>query len=163
MTSSQPVAQPRPGEPVHRIYKPRGRVAHFSRLLRHAWVTLGLFLFPATTRECKDGYTCKIFLEYVSICSSNQTKQTEEIGIKYMSFSRTDFITLNKTTFSAATTASLQDTPHSHICRGQPIPGGGTHSAEWQELLNDVQIALILILLQHSKYHLAIGNGFYIN
>jgi hypothetical protein len=26
---------------------PRGRVAtHFSRLLRHAWVTLGLFLFP---------------------------------------------------------------------------------------------------------------------
>jgi hypothetical protein len=26
---------------------PRGRVAtHFSRLLRHAWVTVGLFLFP---------------------------------------------------------------------------------------------------------------------
>jgi hypothetical protein len=27
---------------------PRGRVAtHFSHLLRHAWVTVGLFLFPA--------------------------------------------------------------------------------------------------------------------
>jgi hypothetical protein len=26
---------------------PRGRVVtHFSRLLRHAWVTVGLFLFP---------------------------------------------------------------------------------------------------------------------
>jgi hypothetical protein len=26
---------------------PRGRVAiHFSRLLRHSWVTVGLFLFP---------------------------------------------------------------------------------------------------------------------
>jgi hypothetical protein len=26
---------------------PRGRVAtHFSRLLQHAWVTVGLFLFP---------------------------------------------------------------------------------------------------------------------
>jgi hypothetical protein len=27
---------------------PRGRMAtHFSRLLRHAWVTVGLFLFPS--------------------------------------------------------------------------------------------------------------------
>ena len=24
---------------------------HFSRILRHAWTMLGLFLFPATTRE----------------------------------------------------------------------------------------------------------------
>jgi hypothetical protein len=30
---------------------PTGRVAtHFSRLLRHAWVTVGLFLFPGHHR-----------------------------------------------------------------------------------------------------------------
>jgi hypothetical protein len=63
--------------PVHRtcIYKPRGRVAHFSRLLRHAWVTLGLFLFPATTRECKEGYNCKRLLEYVFVNYLKQKKQ----------------------------------------------------------------------------------------
>jgi len=130
--SSQPVAQPQHEEPVHRIYKPRGRVAHFSRLLRHAWVTLGLFLFPATTRECKDDYTCKILLEYVYICFLKQTKQPEEIGRKSMSDSRTDFIAPNTTKFSGATTTSSQDTPHSHTrSRGQLISGGGTHTAEW--------------------------------
>ena len=29
----------------------RALVIHFSRLLRHAWTALGLFLFPATKRE----------------------------------------------------------------------------------------------------------------
>jgi hypothetical protein len=50
-----PAPNPHPGGPGLCIYIPRGRVAqlypqalgiHFSRLLRHAWVTVGLFLFP---------------------------------------------------------------------------------------------------------------------
>jgi hypothetical protein len=42
-----PKPNPHPGEPGFCIISPRGRVAtHFSRLLRHAWVTVGLFLFP---------------------------------------------------------------------------------------------------------------------
>ena len=81
------------------IRKPRGRVAHFSRLLRHAWVTLGLFLFPATTRVCKDGYTCKHLFDYVLICSSKQAEQKEEIGRKFMSDSRKNFITTNQNNF----------------------------------------------------------------
>jgi hypothetical protein len=43
-------------------------------------------LFPATTRECKDGYNCKLLFEYVFICSSNQTDQTEEIASKIPAF-----------------------------------------------------------------------------
>jgi len=39
-----------PGDRVVQLY-PRTLGDHFSRLLRHAWTTLGLFLFPATTRE----------------------------------------------------------------------------------------------------------------
>jgi hypothetical protein len=42
-----PTPNPQPGGPGLCICIPRGRVAtHFSRLLRHAWVTVGLFLFP---------------------------------------------------------------------------------------------------------------------
>jgi hypothetical protein len=53
VVSSTP--KPHPGVPGLCIYIPRGRVAqlyiralgtHFSRLLRHAWVTVGLFLLP---------------------------------------------------------------------------------------------------------------------
>jgi hypothetical protein len=49
-----PTPNPQPGGPGLCIYIPRGRVAqlypqapgtHFSRHLRHAWVTVGLFLF----------------------------------------------------------------------------------------------------------------------
>jgi hypothetical protein len=39
-----------PGDRVAQLY-PQAPGTHFSRLLRHAWVTVGLFLFPATTRE----------------------------------------------------------------------------------------------------------------
>jgi hypothetical protein len=43
----RPTPNLHPGKPGLCIYNPRGRVAtHFSRLLRHAWVTVGLFLFP---------------------------------------------------------------------------------------------------------------------
>jgi hypothetical protein len=42
----RPTPNPHPGGPGLCIYIPRGRMAtHFSRLLRHAWVTVGLFLF----------------------------------------------------------------------------------------------------------------------
>jgi hypothetical protein len=39
-----------PGDRVAQLY-PQAPGTHFSRLLRHAWVTVGLFLFPATTQE----------------------------------------------------------------------------------------------------------------
>jgi hypothetical protein len=48
-----------PRDRVARLY-PQAPGTHSSRLLRHAWVTLGLFLFPATTRETVDGYTLKM-------------------------------------------------------------------------------------------------------
>jgi hypothetical protein len=42
-----PTPNPHPGDQGSVFISPRGRVAtHFSRLLRHAWVTVGLFLFP---------------------------------------------------------------------------------------------------------------------
>jgi hypothetical protein len=42
-----PRPTPIPEGQVSVFISPRGRVAtHFSRLLRHAWVTVGLFLFP---------------------------------------------------------------------------------------------------------------------
>jgi hypothetical protein len=38
---------PIPEEQASVFISPRGRLAtHFSRLLRQAWVTVGLFLFP---------------------------------------------------------------------------------------------------------------------
>jgi hypothetical protein len=42
-----PRPTPIPEDQSSVFISPRGRVAtHFSRLLRHAWVTVGLFLFP---------------------------------------------------------------------------------------------------------------------
>jgi hypothetical protein len=42
-----PRPTPIPEDQVSVFISPRGRVAtHFSRLLQHAWVTVGLFLFP---------------------------------------------------------------------------------------------------------------------
>jgi hypothetical protein len=42
-----PTPNPIPEDQASVFISPRGRVAtHFSRLLRHAWVTVGLFLFP---------------------------------------------------------------------------------------------------------------------
>jgi hypothetical protein len=43
---------PIPEDQASVFISPKGRVAtHFSRLLRHAWVTMGLFLYsPVTTR-----------------------------------------------------------------------------------------------------------------
>jgi hypothetical protein len=42
-----PRPTPIPEDQVSVFISPRGRVdTHFSRLLRHAWVTVGLFLFP---------------------------------------------------------------------------------------------------------------------
>jgi hypothetical protein len=47
-----PRPNPHPGGPGLCIYIPRGSVAtHFIRLLRHAWVTVGLFLFPGHHTE----------------------------------------------------------------------------------------------------------------
>jgi hypothetical protein len=42
-----PKSNPIPEDQASVFISPRGWVAtHFSRLLRHAWVTVGLFLFP---------------------------------------------------------------------------------------------------------------------
>jgi hypothetical protein len=41
-----------PGDRVTQLY-PQALGTHCSRLLRHAWVTVGLYLIPATTREAK--------------------------------------------------------------------------------------------------------------
>jgi hypothetical protein len=50
-----PAPNPQPGVPGLCVYDPRDRVSqlypqalgtHFSRLLRHAWVTVGLFFNP---------------------------------------------------------------------------------------------------------------------
>jgi hypothetical protein len=42
-----PRPTPIPEDRASVFISPRGRMAtHFSRLLRHAWVTVGLFLFP---------------------------------------------------------------------------------------------------------------------
>jgi hypothetical protein len=42
-----PRATPIPEDQASVFISPRGRVAtHFSRLLRHVWVMVGLFLFP---------------------------------------------------------------------------------------------------------------------
>jgi hypothetical protein len=47
-----PAPNPQPGGPGLRIYDPRRQGGlgalgtHFSRLLRHAWVTVGLFFNP---------------------------------------------------------------------------------------------------------------------
>jgi hypothetical protein len=42
-----PRPTPIPEDQASVFISPRGRVAtHFSRLLQHAWVTVGLFLFP---------------------------------------------------------------------------------------------------------------------
>jgi hypothetical protein len=42
-----PTPNPLPEDQAFVFITPRGMVAtHFSRLLRHAWVTVGLFLFP---------------------------------------------------------------------------------------------------------------------
>jgi hypothetical protein len=52
-----------PGEQASVFISPRGRVAtHFSRLLRHAWVTVGLFLFPGHHTGITECYTCIIVL-----------------------------------------------------------------------------------------------------
>jgi hypothetical protein len=50
-----PAPNPQPGGPGLRIYEPRRRVVqaletHFSRLLRHARVTVGLFFNPGHHR-----------------------------------------------------------------------------------------------------------------
>jgi len=43
-----PRPAPIPEDQASVFISPRGRVAtHFSRLLRHAWVTVGLFLLPS--------------------------------------------------------------------------------------------------------------------
>jgi hypothetical protein len=45
LSASRPT--PIPENQASVFISPRGRVfTHFSRLLRHAWVTVGLFLFP---------------------------------------------------------------------------------------------------------------------
>jgi hypothetical protein len=49
---------------------PRGRVAtHFSRLLQHAWVTVGLFLFPGLPHLFLPSYGCSESLS--SFCNAS--------------------------------------------------------------------------------------------
>jgi hypothetical protein len=46
---------------------PRGRVAtHFSRLLRHAWVTVGLFSFPGHHTGMSSSSSCSLIFTLIS-------------------------------------------------------------------------------------------------
>jgi hypothetical protein len=42
-----------PGDRVAQLY-PQGQGTHFSRLLRHSWVTVGLFFNPGHNTEASD-------------------------------------------------------------------------------------------------------------
>jgi hypothetical protein len=53
-----PAPNPQPGGPGLRIYDPQALGTHFSRLLRHAWVTVGLFFGHHT--GCKQVYNTHI-------------------------------------------------------------------------------------------------------
>jgi hypothetical protein len=62
-----PTPNPHPGGPGLCIYIPQRQggpvvplVTHFSRLLRHAWVTVGLFLFPCHHTGIPSGLPIKI-------------------------------------------------------------------------------------------------------
>jgi hypothetical protein len=61
-----PRPAPIPEDQASIFISPRGRVdTHFSRLLRHAWVTVGLFLFPGhhTRKSLKLSRTFTYFME----------------------------------------------------------------------------------------------------
>jgi hypothetical protein len=73
-----PRPTPIPEDQASVFISPRGRVAtHFSRLLRHAWVTVGLFLFPAhhtgTLPPAREIIfrRMKIILSYISRIETN--------------------------------------------------------------------------------------------
>jgi len=65
-----PRPTPIPEDQASVFISPRGRVAtHFSRFLWHAWVTVGLFLFPShhTGSTKLQGLYFSIFLEFPQI------------------------------------------------------------------------------------------------
>jgi hypothetical protein len=92
-----PTPNPHPGGPDLCIYIPQrqgGPViplgTHFSRLLRHAWVTVGLFLFPGhhTGKECQLPHHIYIYI-YVCVCvcvcvvcARDRNKWKPKTGIK---------------------------------------------------------------------------------
>jgi hypothetical protein len=57
-----------PGDCVAQLY-PQAASTHFSRLLRHAWVTVGLFFSPVTTR----GIPSLNWMELMNECGCNVT------------------------------------------------------------------------------------------
>jgi hypothetical protein len=60
--SLAPRPTPIPEDQASGFISPRGRVAtHFSRLLRHAWVTVGIFL------------SCRIFVEFKTTWQSGES------------------------------------------------------------------------------------------
>jgi hypothetical protein len=58
-----------PGDRVAQLY-PQALGTHFSRLLRHAWFTVGYSLIPATTRDVKYVNSCYL----LTLASTNNSK-----------------------------------------------------------------------------------------
>jgi hypothetical protein len=53
-----------PGDRADQLY-PQALGTHFSRLLRHAWVTVGLFVNPGYHTRSLTGYTIEYRTRYV--------------------------------------------------------------------------------------------------
>jgi hypothetical protein len=74
-----------PEDQASAFISPRGGVAtHFSRLLRHAWVTVGLFLFPGHHTgiifDTHEIYLRQKSISYIEICIINSTDRTCDVN-----------------------------------------------------------------------------------
>jgi hypothetical protein len=76
-----------PRDRVAQLY-PQALDTHFSRLLRHAWVTVGLFLVPATTLDDSKEKYGNIFLH------RKYTQQSSNMYISLQFFYRFRVYTL---------------------------------------------------------------------
>jgi hypothetical protein len=74
-----PRQTPIPEDQASVFISPKGRVVtHFSRLLRHAWVTVGLFLFPGHyTGNSWYNYRNKFLVKFILYALSSQSDFTD--------------------------------------------------------------------------------------
>jgi hypothetical protein len=77
-------SNPQPGGPGLHIYIPwrlggpvipQAPSTHFSRLLRHAWATVGLFFFPVTTRGNHITVVLKMPVNNSNLSFCSETRQ----------------------------------------------------------------------------------------
>jgi hypothetical protein len=86
-----PTPNPHPGGPGLCIYIPQRQDdpvitlgTHFSRLLRHAWVTVGKFLFPA--HHTGKSYIFVGFISYLLLCTDNMIYIYQPFSMHLQSF-----------------------------------------------------------------------------